>query len=116
MKENKTEAKTMKKGRDSYSSIKLWARRDKRKEEAFERQIEHDSLSTEEKIAKCKFRAKKGMGESKREHTRLLIRLEKEKEAKKAAKVTAPTTPAAPAASVKTKKTGKTAKAKKNPI
>lgn len=88
--QTKTETKTMKKGRDSYSSVKLLARRHKRRDEAFDRQSEHDTLTLKEKLDKCKFRAKKGMGESKREVARLLIKLEKEKEAKKAA-------PAAPA-------------------
>jgi hypothetical protein len=109
MKEKQTEVKTMKKGRESYSSAKLMARRHQRRDDAFERQVEHDTLTLKEKLDKCKFRAKKGMGESKREVARLTIKLE---ESKKTAPV--PATPAAKSESVQTPVKKKYQKVKKS--
>ena len=40
------------KGRTSYTSTKLWARRNKRSEEAAVRQDKYDSLTLKEKLAK----------------------------------------------------------------
>lgn len=40
-------------GRTSYNSTKLWARRNKRSEEAAFRQTKHDSLTLKEKITKA---------------------------------------------------------------
>lgn len=69
------------KGRANYSHAKADARKHKRRDEAEDRQIEHDSLTPDEKIAKAKSRR----GESKREIARLTKGLEWEK----AQKVTA---------------------------
>ena len=69
------------KGREHYSHAKADARKDKRRDAAEDRQIEHDSLTTDEKLAKAKSRR----GESKREVARLSKGLEWEK----AQKVTA---------------------------
>jgi hypothetical protein len=69
------------KGREHYSHAKADARKNKRRDEAEDRQIEHDVLDTDDKIAKAKSRR----GESKREIARLTKGLEWEK----AQKVTA---------------------------
>lgn len=69
------------KGRANYSHAKADARKHKRRDEAEDRQIEHDSLTTSEKLAKAKSRR----GESKRE----IARLSKGLEWEKAQKVTA---------------------------
>jgi len=52
---------------NGYKSSILWMRREKRHNEAEQRQAIHDDLTTAQKIAK----AKKRPGESKRELTRL---------------------------------------------
>lgn len=62
------EPKTLRRGKtNGYNSTTLWARRNKRAEEAAERQAEHYELTVEEKIAKAKGRR----GQSKREIARL---------------------------------------------
>jgi hypothetical protein len=94
--QNKTETKVSTKGREFYSSAVITAKRNQRRVDAELRQDEHNTLTTSEKIAKCKFRSKKGIGESKKEMIRLLIKLEKEKEAKKVVKVEAPKPTATP--------------------
>lgn len=68
-----------------YSHKKLDARWAKLREEAEDRQHEHDSLTTQEKLDKAFKRVKNGMGECKREIVRLQKRLVDEKEAKKKA-------------------------------
>lgn len=50
-----------------YSSAKLQAKRNRKREEALDRQAEHDTLTVEEKIAKARDRR----GNSKRELARL---------------------------------------------
>lgn len=66
MKETQTE-KVVRKGRDHYNSTVLWAKRNKRRIEAENRQAESDSLTLKEKLDKARTRP----GESKREVARL---------------------------------------------
>jgi plasmid stability protein len=79
MADTKTETK-VKKGRNKYCSVKLKARRHKRRDEAEARQALHDGLKTQEKINKAIHR-----GGSVRELKRLTALVLKEKEVKKAA-------------------------------
>jgi hypothetical protein len=67
--QNKPETTLVKRvGKSSgYKSNILWMRREKRQQEAEQRQAIHDDLTTAQKIAK----AKKRPGESKRELARL---------------------------------------------
>lgn len=46
-----TSTGAVRKGRDNYSSTKLWAKRDRKREEAEDRQAKYDALSTAEKLA-----------------------------------------------------------------
>jgi len=64
------------KGRGHYSHAKADKAKAQRRDEAFERQLEHESLSTSEQIQKAKSRR----GESKKEIARLKARLAKEVE------------------------------------
>lgn len=73
-------SKVVRKGRDNYSSTKLWAKRQRKRDEAEERQFKYDNLSTAEKLAGLP------VGACARQRTRLEAVLAKEKEAKKAAK------------------------------
>jgi hypothetical protein len=66
MAENKTETKS-KKGREEYSSDKLWARREKRTAQAEERDAKHQSLTLQQRLEKAQGRR----GESKREVGRI---------------------------------------------
>lgn len=68
---------TVRKGRDSYSSTKLWAKRDRKREEAEDRQAKYDALSTAEKLAGLP------VGACARQRTRLEKQLATEKAAKK---------------------------------
>jgi hypothetical protein len=68
--------KTSRSGRESYSSVKLWARREKRQQEAYARQEKYDLLNTQKKIDLVVKR-----GGSKRELDRLTKRLADEKKA-----------------------------------
>jgi len=52
---------------EGYSQIKADARRDRKRQEAEQRQAAHDALTTEEKLAKCNARR----GSSARETERL---------------------------------------------
>ena len=61
-----TSTGTTRKGRESYSSTKLWARRNKRRDEADVRQAKYDVLTLDEKIASAK------LGGGKRELARLV--------------------------------------------
>lgn len=70
----KTESK--KKGREHYSHAIADARLAKKRDEAEKRQLEHDSLTLKERIAKATSRR----GKSERELKRLNALLEKEKE------------------------------------
>ena len=76
---------TKKKGRESYSHAKAYARKAKRREEAEIRQDKYDSLSLREKLAK----ANKAPGNSKRE----LARLNKPRETKATPAVQVPVVP-----------------------
>lgn len=80
MKNETLNTETSRKGRQHYSHVKSDAKLAKRQEAAEDRQDEHNSLTTAEKIEKAKSRR----GESKREIARLEKRLKGEKEAKKA--------------------------------
>ena len=64
---NTKTAATVRKGRESYTFVKQQSRRNRRAEEANARQLEHDSLTVTEKVAKAKSRR----GNSAKEITRL---------------------------------------------
>lgn len=66
MADNKTEV-TKKRGREHYSSDKLWARREKRTAQAEERDAKHQSLTFQQRLEKARSRR----GESKKEVARL---------------------------------------------
>ena len=71
----------VRKGRDNYSSTKLWAKRDLKRDQAEDRQAKYDALSTKEKLA--------GLPPAPacaRQRTRLEKQLAVEKEAKKTVK------------------------------
>ena len=79
MSENKIETK---RGKNSgYKSDKLWAKRNRKRIEAEERQHKYDMLSTKQKLDAIP------EGTSKKQVAKLTARLKAEKEAKKAAKV-----------------------------
>jgi G:T/U-mismatch repair DNA glycosylase len=83
-----TETKSTKQGRASYSSTKLWAKRERKRQEAEERQEKYDSMTT---LAKLKM--VRSLGGSKRQ----LKRLEAQYQAENAAPVAAPAPAPAPA-------------------
>ena len=96
------------KGREHYSHAKADARKDKRRDEAEDRQFKHDGLTTDQKIAKAKSRR----GESKREIARLTKGLEWEKAQKVTAAAKAKEAKPAPLTEAqKTEKAVKRAKA-----
>lgn len=66
MKETQSE-KVSRKGRDHYNSTVLWAKRNQRRIEAEDRQVDHSALTLKEKLDKAKSRR----GDSKREVARL---------------------------------------------
>lgn len=68
------------KGRDSYSSAKLHAKRDRKRREAEDRQFEYDKLSTPQKLKEL------GDTGSNRQRARLTALLAKEKDEAKAKK------------------------------
>ena len=73
--ESTTSVAGRKVGRLSYGSLKLHAKRDRKRQEAEARQREHDALSVKDKITLAKSRD----GESKREIARLKAALKTEK-------------------------------------
>lgn len=56
-----------------YTQVKANQKRDLKRRQAYDRQDAHDALSTSEKLAKIEWRRKNGMGESRKEHVRLLL-------------------------------------------
>jgi hypothetical protein len=56
-----------------YTQVKANQKRDRKRRQAYDRQDAHDALSTSEKLAKIEWRRKNGMGESRKEHVRLLL-------------------------------------------
>ncbi len=58
---------------NGYSSVKLHAKRDRKRHEAEVRQDEYQALSHKEKLARVQNRIFAGKGESKRELARLAI-------------------------------------------
>ena len=84
-----TKIKTRSQTRSYYSHVILDGRKAQRREEAIDRQREHDQLTTEEKLAKAHYRVKQGFGNGRREIERLKRRLEMEKALKASAQAQA---------------------------
>lgn len=101
MSDNNNEVKSVKRGKtNGYNNAKLHAKRNRKFEEACDRQADHNTLTIQEKIAKAKSRR----GNS----TREIARLTKQLELEGGVKVEAPKTESAPKA-VKKKSTKKVA-------
>lgn len=77
----------IKKRREHYSHAILDAKKNARRKQANERQDNHDSLSTAEKLSKAKFRVAHGMGQCLKEIAKLTKKLEWEKAQKVTAQI-----------------------------
>jgi hypothetical protein len=78
--ENKTTSNSSRRKVNGYNSTGLWAKRNRKRQEAEARQAEYDKLTTAQKLTQL------GKTGSNRQRGRLEALLVKEKEAKKAAK------------------------------
>ena len=59
----------------SYSSTKLWAKRDRKRKEAEARQVKHDGLTVEQKLEKVAKRNRLNGGHSQNEVAKLFLAL-----------------------------------------
>ena len=67
-----TDGTSTKRGKtNGYKNTKSKARKEQKRQEADQRNFEHNSMTIEEKIAKCQYRIKQGLGNSTKELARL---------------------------------------------